>query len=923
MKKLLSVLAACLSLAAQAQPYRMEAWFSDGRTANLGSSGAVTRILTGYDTQFRPLLSLFEEGQTLPFALATAVDSLVIHEEEASPSLVAHLEAMGNYQYTLRLISDLGLRDTLSSPRRNFTLFAADDHAWQLFFASDNAWGVSAYSELTEAQKQRLLYAHLLGGSQWPRRLSGGEVGEEAGTFLRQPLADGAKIGAQARYVPAAALPSVMNSYWHHLIARGGAWLGYSESDSPVFTVVGEDFLSSCGATDEDRRLLLGADYPAPAGLYAGGIPVTAAAACLNGYVYTLAELDVPRGNMAEELEQLPDCKLFASFLDRFTMPVHLGRNEAGVDVWRKVYFAETGSYDGASGDLTQAGPSGLAVDSAGNTMPQLPFALDWHRNSCTIWGWKQDMPVLLVPTDQALQEWWQSTVGQVFMSGKESFDEVENSLLVILLRQHMQASLRQALPSRLGEITDDAGLPLGIGADDVERVVWTNNGVIYVVNRVFTPSAYTSVTGPLPNVENLTIMSRVLRCTDQTQYVPEGYGTLLRSPNAALTLLFPTNQGLTTYYDPIYPSSSSRTISFRYNTSSAWASATGTRYNVSATSMAAHEGADPFGEVSEAKGKSLLKNLLENSTIVMDPARASQQWGGAGGYFLTRGGATVYVDGFRQGAHAYAGGNVNPQTGEWEPATVEVFYNQSPYVLDGMVGSDGNGVFLQLDRPLQPTRQSVLDALAGHEEFSEFHALLSGAEAASVPFLQYYVNNPDTLRLYSPVYSPDYAKSPVVSFLGNFNYTLFAPTNEAMQQAYAAGLPRWSDVAAAGGEAEQRRLCLQIMDFVKLHFMDHSVATDGEAGYYTTQAFDSGRKVFREVYFDPAAGTVNPRDSYGAVQARLVDPATKAPAAANLSNIMACDYRLTAPATDDNATIGGTAHVLIHAIDTPLSVNE
>ena len=26
---------------------------------------------------------------------------------------------------------------------------------------------------------------------------------------------------------------------------------------------------------------------------------------------------------------------------------------------------------------------------------------------------------------------------------------------------------------------------------------------------------------------------------------------------------------------------------------------------------------------------------------------------------------------------------------------------------------------------------------------------------------------------------------------------------------------------------------------------------------------------------------------------------------------------------TDDNATIGGTAHVLIHAIDTPLSVNE
>ena len=183
-------------------------------------------------------------------------------------------------------------------------------------------------------------------------------------------------------------------------------------------------------------------------------------------------------------------------------------------------------------------------------------------------------------------------------------------------------------------------------------------------------------------------------------------------------------------------------------------------------------------------------------------------------------------------------------------------------------------------------------------------------------------------MKLYAPTYMPtsgttQQAKGNIISFLGNYNYTLYAPTNEAMQQAYAAGLPRWSDVASAASEAEQRALCLQIMDFVKLHFMDHSVATDGEAGYYTTQAFDSGRKVFRELYFDPAAGTVSPRDSYGAVQARLVDPATKAPAAANLSNIMACDYRLTAPATDDAATIRSTAHVLIHAIDTPLSVNE
>ena len=151
---------------------------------------------------------------------------------------------------------------------------------------------------------------------------------------------------------------------------------------------------------------------------------------CQNGYIHVLGDVLVPPSNMADELEKQEDCSLFSSFLDRFTMPVVIGKTAGGDNIYRKVYFAAKGSYNASYED---AGTTGLSVDSAGRDMATLAYDPTWHQNTYSSETYQQNMAAMFVPTDQALDEWWNSSTGQLVMNGKSSWDEVENSLLNVL----------------------------------------------------------------------------------------------------------------------------------------------------------------------------------------------------------------------------------------------------------------------------------------------------------------------------------------------------------------------------------------------------------------------------------------------------------------------------------------------------------
>lgn len=906
-------------------------------------------------------------------------------------SIYSTLQERGNFNYTLRLINDMPGYASILSRTGSRTVFVANDDAWERFFRGEsyNPWlnpgETMTYEDLTQAQKQWIMNNSMINAAYLIERLSttssNGSFSE--GQAMRREAftsqEDTTKIYYGDQITNKLSGLRTQNTHWDNILnTEDTLHLGYARNDEVLMVHFTDDLRENKGITDLDMSYIVGgkgtenatdayaddltnrpwaSDEERENRTYIFTDPVIEQdITCQNGYIHVLGDVLVPPSNMADELEKQEDCSIFSSFLDRYTMPVVIGRTSNGKNIYRKVYFAASGSYDGSN--YENAGSTGLSRDSSDNEMATLAFDPTWHHNTYSTETYQQNMAAMFVPTNEALTEWWNSSTGQLVMNGMSDWSEVENSLLRVLINVHMKTSFTNSLPSNFSRILNDGNREQGITESDVVRTILANNGVIYVVNKVYTPDSYISVMAPLHNVAELTVMQRAVTCTDQTTYIPDGYGTYLNSMESTFTFLIPENSALIDYRDPIYwnaawATGDYRQISFEYNTTSTWASSTGTRFNVGATYQDVTDATSQSGTIEGTKGMNLLKDILENCIIVMDNNSAQSEWtSGNGGYYQTKGGAMVYIDRFAEGGHVYGGGNTDRASGEYDPATVTVFYNQSAYNLNGMTGSDGNGVSLQLDKVVQPSRTSVLDALQQHDEFSEFYNLLTGLDevlatyedATEDPglddeegdgsetgtgmstFLTAVNTNADTARLYNPVYNytgtSTYTKSPVINFLGNYNYTLYAPTNEAMAEAYAQGLPHWSDLTVPGmTDGQQREICRKIMNFIRTHFQDTSIPTDGNAGYYKSQSFNSAEGVFYELYFDPAAGEVYTREQ-PSERAHLVDPTTKVPARENLSNIISRDYRFSAAATSDAATISSSAHVLIHAIDAPLFIS-
>ena len=160
-----------------------------------------------------------------------------------------------------------------------------------------------------------------------------------------------------------------------------------------------------------------------------------------------------------------------------------------------------------------------------------------------------------------------------------------------------------------------------------------------------------------------------------------------------------------------------------------------------------------------------------------------------------------------------------------------------------------------ELDEPICPTYKNVATTLSEHAEFSEFFGLLKAC-ALSV------ANNKDRWRSADQKYGNMFVlknrgavgaeditqQTKAVYLLGDYNYTLYVPTNEAMQQAYAMGLPTLKDLEEAEEYDNEKDLdssvspdshaakILEVMlDFVRYHIQDHAVFVDEgfESGSY------------------------------------------------------------------------------------------
>ncbi len=813
------------------------------------------------------------------FGLFSCSDKYDLDSDQPSGlnSIYSYIQQQGNYTKYLQLIDDLGQKDILSKTGSR-TLFIADDAAFGRFFAS-NPWGVKSYDELSLAQKKLLLNTSMVGNPYTTSMLStaSGDIAPVKGEVCRRSssvnLMDSVMVLSSDD--PQGILPQTAS--FDNLKANKESFVLFADaSGAPPILHFSQKFLTGNKLQSTDVDFL----YNQPAGtrqaddVYVNNAKVTEANVfCKNGFVHKVDEVILPLDNMAEIIRKTPEMSLYSSIVERFaavdydedlTKSYNNNKDTDYDSVFIKRYYSNRSA--GSTWNKNQAfttDKNGTGFDAA------LKYDPGWNAYGSGSQPkgdneMMEDMAVMMVPSNEALIEWWNNGGGTVIKEFYSTLESTPNSTLDDLVRVNQLAALTAALPSTFDQIKDDAQETMVVTTEDIDRVYLGCNGVVYLTNKVFAPRSYSSVLFPtVVDTLHFNIIANAIKHLDYSAY--------LNSMASEYIFIIPTSNGLTSYIDPVsyiqgedvqiiefVPSATKKPEAKDYvvaniykgvsNGDGTWSK--GDKVNRSPITFTMDN--------SEADGKTnkngFFKNRFEDlldNHIIIEPYQEGKK------YYKTKGNTFVRVDGIEPGSQV--AGSMQATNGQ--PLTVQTKYPME------------NGHALVIDGALMGTNNSVAMTLAAHDEFSEFLAILSACGALNTQDAQdkwfagdNVYGNLFNIKEAGHVGAEALTKGKKATYLlNNYHYTLYAPTNEAMEKAFAMGLPTLQDLAAAEAfdtefeeqtksmtdaqkkayAAEQgtcagdsaERVQEAMLDFVKYHIQDNSIFIDAgfESGNYET----------------------------------------------------------------------------------------
>jgi uncharacterized surface protein with fasciclin (FAS1) repeats len=234
------------------------------------------------------------------------------------------------------------------------------------------------------------------------------------------------------------------------------------------------------------------------------------------------------------------------------------------------------------------------------------------------------------------------------------------------------------------------------------------------------------------------------------------------------------------------------------------------------------------------------------------------------------------------------------------------------------------NGTVYFIDKRINHTLKSQYSYLRDLPNASVFYDQLEKYDNPdltffpdSVNYLPFYssVARLQQKEYYRPVFFVKDGINLVFPFLGSFDYTIFVPTNDAMERAFNAGLlKRDSEIDAILNESEKIEEIKKAIRFLKNHFVDKSMFieryyddNDTDVKFpntFSTAAKDPGAKTFYSVTIDRVGDRYVIRNN-GYDDAQTVDGTT---------DVLTRQYRFTG--TGQTATIGSNSRAVIHQID-------
>ena len=724
-------------------------------------------------------------------------------------SIYERLDEEGNYKTMLKLIDDLGQHEVLSHTGSK-TLFAANDEAFQKWFG-ENSWGVNSYDKLSLAQKKLLLNNSMVNNAYLIELLSNGRPqGEdnhpEEGRTMRRMTAT--SVYDSVQIMRPDQMPNT--EVWAKFKNSGRSIPILKDATSAPMIHFLPAFMQHNKMTSADLDVLTNHQASNINEAWVNGKKVIERdITCKNGYIQKVEEVIESSPNMAEIIHQHKKMSHWAKLMDRFCAPYYdaegtreynrLYNNQDSVYVLR--YYSD---YSGNGENLST--PDGKAISA------KLPFDPGWNQYVSTSGdaNMNYDAGAMIVPTNEALNYWWDNE-GKDLKTEYGEIDSLPDATLAKLLKVNMLPVFTEAIPSKFDLVLNDAKEPIGIKSEDVDSSFMGCNGVVYMTNKVFTPAEFQSVA--YPALAHPTVMNVIYWAIDQLNFLP-----YLLSMDSKYSLILPSNDAMLWYLDP-YSYGSEKNGMEAPNVLAFWYDPTRTTEAQKVRAYRYECTIDENGQITIDESVSrkevtdrdvisdCLKRLMDQLIIVGDIEDGHE-------YYKSKGGTPIRVFKDGQGRIAFAGG--------WQ-----IDHNNKPLPVnpaDIYQKNNGKSYIINDQMPLT-TDQSVYLTLDKNEAFSKFLELLD-YDVADLLATTVTKNN------YSAGMQKKGSKN--LKLLDNYNYTIYVPTNSAIQKLIDDGLlPTWEDYEAQTEEvwgseelAAQAQAMIKdiIVSFVRYHVQDHAI---------------------------------------------------------------------------------------------------
>lgn len=806
-------------------------------------------------------------------------------------SIYSWLNEQGNYTNTVRMIDDLNYSEVLGKTGSK-TLFVADDEAYERFYRN-NGWGVTGYNKLSTSQKKLLLFGSMMDNSMQLGTLPSVEgTPPREGECMRR-FASNSTYDSVTVFRPDQ-MPD--NPYWKRHREAGNPMVCMTDNSVVPLVQFIEKQLVNKRITNEDYDFIYNyTTHRQPGEASINSVQVDQPnIKCSNGFIHKMQEVITPLPNMAELLAQKKSTTIFNRLLERFCAPYPVDEAittqynylyDTHVDtVFQKRFFSEK----------SQDGQRLNATPDKGPVNGLLKFDPEWNAYYAGLndqggnIAMQRDMAVMMVPSDDAMRTYWNEGAGKVLKDYYGSWDNVPDDVVAKLINNNMLSSFVSSVPSKFNSILNDANDPMGVELAAIDSVWLGCNGAIYLTNRVYSPTAYVSVSFPALINESMRILYWAI---EQLQYY-----VYLNSLNSYYSLFIPTNGALLQYVDPCsYGKSRTELLRFHYDATKVneddrvWAS-------VFAYDPATGEIGDSLRVIRDSYTiKNRLKDILDTHIVIGNVEDGHT-------YYRTKGGTEIRVSNTQAGANGMTVEG-SYQINESQPLRISDIYDQTQ-------GGNGKTYILE-DAPILGTRQTVRDVLSQHEEFSKFLELMDGS------------------GLFERIHNKRNATGgDNISSFNTYHYTVYVPTNESIEALQRSGkLSTWEKVDTYGEQGNQEakmRDSLQIMNFLKYHIQDNAlfIGAEKDSADYETAVVDPTTERFYRVNATLTEDGITLRD-HASKQDPSREPAHVVTSNPALYNLMAREYQYNTTDAASASNIETSSSAVIHLIDKPLLIEN